>query len=322
MTIPPRQLDRFRAGFEALAGAPARLGIAVSGGADSLALLLLAAAAFPGKVSAATVDHRLRKESALEALHVEDICARIDCPHAILDVTVPDAPGGLQAEARAARYAALAGWAAAEGVSHLATAHHADDQAETVLMRLQRGSGVGGLGGIRPLRREESGLLVVRPLLGWPKAELVHLVSEAGIGFVEDPSNLDERFDRAAMRRFLRDNPQFEPHRLARTAAAAREADEALAWAAERIWAERCTPAHEGLSIDPQGLPREIRRRLLSLAIGRLRGEMGLAWTGTEDVEGLLAALEAGETATRADLLASGGPIWQLRPAPPRRRYG
>lgn len=320
MAIPPRPVERFRYDFEALAGAPARLGVAVSGGPDSLALLLLASAAFPGKVAAATGDHRLRKESAIEALHVEDVCARIGCPHTILDVSVPDGPGGLQAEARAARYAALGSWAAAEGLSHLATAHHADDQAETVLMRLQRGSGVGGLGGIRPLRREENGLLIVRPLLGWTKAELVHLVSGAGIGFVEDPSNTDERFDRAAMRRFLRDNPQFEPHRLARTAASAREADEALAWAAERLWPERCTHTGEGLSLDVQDLPREIRRRLLSLAIGRLREEMELPWTRTEDVEGLLSALEAGETATRAGLIASGGPIWHLRPAPPRRR--
>ena len=138
---PSRELvARFRRDAEALAPGFARLGVAVSGGPDSLALLLLAQAAFPGLVEAATVDHRLRPESTIEALHVEDICARLGCPHAILDVEVPDGPAGLQAEARGARYRALGLWAEARGLPHVATAHHADDQAETVLMRLQRGS--------------------------------------------------------------------------------------------------------------------------------------------------------------------------------------
>lgn len=318
MLPSPNDAQRFRRDFEALGGSPERIGVAVSGGADSLALLLLAAAAFPGRVAAATVDHKLRSESALEALHVEDICARIGCPHSILEVDVPDGPGGLQAEARSARYRALAGWAGSRALTHLATAHHADDQAETLLMRLQRGSGVGGLSGIRPARREGE-LLLLRPLLGWTKAELVHIVSEAGIGFVEDPGNSDRRFDRARMRRFLRENPQFQPHRLGRTAAALREAHEALSWAADRLWSERCQCSKGEVRIDPQGLPREIRRRLLSRAIGALAARQERPWTEEEDVEGLLAALEAGESSTRAGVVGQGGATWRLRIAPPRR---
>lgn len=320
LSPPPDQITRFRAAFEAIAGGPERLGIAVSGGADSLALLLLAASAFPSEVEAVTVDHGLRPEGMLEALHVEDICGRLGCPHTILAITVPDGPAGLQAEARAARYAALGHWARQRGISRLATAHHADDQAETLLMRLQRGSGIGGLSGIRPVRRDGE-LLIVRPLLGWTKGELVHLVANAGVEPVDDRSNRDPRFDRTAMRRFLRENPQFQPPRLARTAAALREADEALDWAAGELAEDRITSAAGEWRIDPAGLPRELRRRLLARAIAALREACGIepAWTGGEDVEGLLATLEEGGTGTLAGVMARGGAFWHLRQAPPRR---
>jgi tRNA(Ile)-lysidine synthase len=321
MALPspaPEHVARFRRDLQALAPSSERLAVAVSGGPDSLALLLLAHAAFPGTIEAATVDHRLRKESVVEALHVEDICERLGCPHTILEVSVPDGPAGVQAEARHARYAALSRWAEARGIAALATAHHADDQAETLLMRVQRGSGVAGLSGIRPTR-PEGDLLLIRPLLGWTKAELVHIVASAGIEVVDDPSNHDPRFDRAAMRSFLRDHPQFDPQRLARTAAAAREANEALDWAAEQLAEDRITAQGGEWRIDPTALPRELKRRLLLRAIALVRESHALPpWTG-EDVEGLLTALEAGETATRADILARGGAFWQLCLAPPRR---
>ena len=318
---PPReQIDRFRAVVEGLASRPERLGLAVSGGADSLALLLLASGAFPGRVEAATVDHGLRRESMVEALHVEDICERAGCPHTILAASVAAGAAGIQAEARTARYAALAGWAQARGIFHLATAHHLDDQAETLLMRLQRGSGVGGLSAIRPVR-QQGDLLILRPLLAWTKADLVHLVARAGIEPVEDPSNHDIRFDRTAMRRFLSDNPQFSAQRLARTAAAAREADEALDWAADQLAEDRITSAGGEWRIDPAELPRELKRRLLVRAIALVREAHAIEppWTGSEDVEGLLAALESAGVATLAGIMARGGLCWHLRPAPPRR---
>ena len=321
-TPPPADLvARFRRDLEALIGSPSqRIGLAVSGGPDSLALLLLAEAALPGAVEAATVDHRLRPESAIEALQVADLCARLGVPHALLPVTVPDGPAGLQGEARKSRYAALAGWAQGSGIAFLATGHHQDDQAETLLMRLRRGSGVGGLAGIRPVRRDE-GVTVVRPLLGWSKAELVHLVASTGIEPADDPSNRDDRFDRTAMRRLLSGDGGFEPQRLARTASALAEADEALDWAADALAEDRCTSAGGEWRIDPAGLPRELRRRLLSRAIGEVRAEHGLgpAWTGSEDVEGLLAALETGGAGTLGGVAARGGSVWHLRLAPPRR---
>ena len=316
----PDLVARFRKDLEALIGAPERLGLAVSGGPDSLALLLLACDAYAGRVRAATVDHGLRKESTIEALHVEDICARLGCPHSILAVTVAEGRAGVQGEARRARYDALAAWAAAQDIDHLLTAHHADDQAETVLMRVQRGSGVGGLSGIRPVR-SEGAVTVARPLLGWTKADLVHLVSAAGIEPVDDPSNRDPRFDRVAIRAFLSANAQFDPLRLARTASACAEADAALDWAADQLAEDRTTAQGGEWRIDPTGLPRELKRRLLARAIAEVRREHGLEppWTGNEDVEGLLSALESGAAGTLAGVMARAGPFWHLRPAPPRR---
>ena len=148
----------------------------------------MAQAALPGQIAAATVDHGLRAESAGEAAMVAEFCGELGVPHATLAVTL--APGNLQAEARAARYAALAGWMAEQGLSALATAHHADDQAETLLLRLGRGSGVAGLAGVRASGTVPgTNLALLRPLLGWRRAELAAVVAAAGMTAVQDPSN-------------------------------------------------------------------------------------------------------------------------------------
>src|SRR4051812_14140111 len=141
-------VERFTRDLAALGAVEGPLTVAVSGGPDSLALLLLTAAG-PMPVLAATVDHRLRAENAGEAAFVADTCRDLGVAHEILPVTVERDGDGLQAAARHARYAALAGWMDRHGATVLLTAHHADDQAETLLMRLQRGSGVRGLAGIR-----------------------------------------------------------------------------------------------------------------------------------------------------------------------------
>ncbi|HEX8401968.1 MAG TPA: tRNA lysidine(34) synthetase TilS [Allosphingosinicella sp.] len=317
---PPSDLiARFRADLEALA-TPDRLAVAVSGGPDSLALLLLAAAAYPGRIAAATVDHGLREASGWEALHVEDICNRLGCPHTILSVQVAQGRAGLQGEARAARYEALAQWAERERLPVLATAHHLDDQAETLIMRLARGAGVGGLGGIRPSRRQ--GVLhIVRPLLGWTKAELVHLVARTGVEPIDDPSNREPRFDRTAARKLMADTALFDPRRLARTASAAREAEEALDWAAEQLLEDRLTAQGGEWRLDPSGLPPAFKRRLLVRALAEVRAAHGLPASATAgpDQDRLLAALDSGATATLAHVLARGGPFWHFRLAPPRR---
>src|SRR5580765_3765844 len=121
-----RQIARFRADLEALTGgAPERLGLAVSGGPDSLALLLLANAAYPGRVHAATVDHGLRPEGAAEAAFVAGICGELAIPHATLRAEMRET-SNIQAAARARRYALLGQWVAEIGAAFLATAHHLD----------------------------------------------------------------------------------------------------------------------------------------------------------------------------------------------------
>ncbi|WP_242119653.1 tRNA lysidine(34) synthetase TilS [Sphingomonas lacusdianchii] len=153
MTLPPEAIARFATDLRALAPTPTTatpLALAVSGGPDSMAMLALAAAAFPNAVIAATVDHRLRAASAQEAAMVAGWCHANHIPHATLSPDHPPAGASIQAQARHLRYALLADWALAANAVALATAHHADDQAETFLMRAARGSGPAGLAGIRP----------------------------------------------------------------------------------------------------------------------------------------------------------------------------
>lgn len=315
LLLPPADLaTRFARDLVALVDEGERVGLAVSGGADSMAMLLLAAAAMPGRIEAATVDHGLRRESLIEALHVEDICQRLGVAHTIVSVEVPGGGEGLQGEARRARYGALADWAGRRGLAAVATAHHAEDQAETLLMRLRRGAGVGGLASVRP-RRMEGAVAIVRPLLGWSRAELAALVAATGIEPVDDPANRDPRFDRTEARRLLAREPWLEPRALARSAGALREAEEALAWTAERLWRERVVLG-AAVELDPAGLPAELRRRLV---LGALR-EAGGGEPRGEEVARLLAALERGEVATLAGVKCSGGARWRFEPAPPRRK--
>lgn len=309
-------LARFRADVAALTGpAPERIGVAVSGGPDSLALLLLAQAAFPGRVHAATVDHKLRPESAAEAAFVAGICAGLEVPHATLPADEPIA-GNIQSAARILRYRLLGRWARAQGLAFILTAHHQDDQAETLLMRLQRGAGLAGLAGIRP-RAEIEGLAIVRPLLGWTRAELGALVAAAGLQAVRDPSNEDESYDRARMRRRLAEAGWIDAAALARSAGALAEADAALDWSVERLVAERVATAQSGLTFDARDVPAELRRRLLLRLLASLvpadppRGDA---------VQRLLAILEAGGAATLAGVKCEGGPLWRLTPELPRRK--
>jgi tRNA(Ile)-lysidine synthase len=145
------QTDRFAHDLDGLIAPGARLGVAVSGGPDSLALLLLAATARPALVEAATIDHGFRAEGRDEAEMVAGVCERLGVPHAILTARWPETPtSAIQERARHERYRLLGYWAEERGLAALATAHHADDQAETVVMRFARGSGVRGLAGMRP----------------------------------------------------------------------------------------------------------------------------------------------------------------------------
>jgi tRNA(Ile)-lysidine synthase len=253
---------------EAIGEEQAKLAVAVSGGPDSIALLLLAAAALPGRVEAATVDHRLRRESAQEAADVAALCARIGVPHAILGVEV--APGNVQAEARAARYAAMASWMEQRHLAALATAHHADDQVETLLMRLNRASGVAGLAGARS-RGQIPGTAIplLRPVLGWRRAELAQVVADAGLAAAQDPSNADDRFDRVRIRKALADADWLDVAAIAQSAEHIAEADAALDWMAALEWRSCVKKEPMGLGYRPQG-PRAVVLRVIARAVREL----------------------------------------------------
>jgi len=294
----------------------ARVGVAVSGGPDSLALLLLAAAARPGLVEAATVDHSLRPESRAEAEMVAGVCKTVAVPHSILTLDWPKAPqSNLQARAREARYEVLGAWALERGLTAVAAAHHADDQAETLLMRLARGAGIGGLGSVRARRPLVKGVQLVRPLLGWRKAQLAALVANAGVKPVDDPSNRDPRHDRVRMRQWLKGADWADPERLAASAAWLNEADEALDWALAPLAETRVTRDGGSLVVDPSGLPRELQRRLLLAAFA----ELGAPRPRGPELGRALDKLRKGGTTTLAGLKLEGGTAWRLRFAPPRR---
>ena len=276
--------------------------------------MLLAHEALPGRIAAATVDHRLRAESAGEAAMVARLCAASGIPHAVRAVSV--APGNVQAQARSARYAALADWAAAEGLAALATAHHADDQAETLLMRLNRGSGVAGLAGVRA-RGVVPGtqLPLLRPLLGFRRTELAEVVTAAGLEPVNDPSNFDDQFDRARLRKALDGADWLDVSALAASAAHLADADGAIEWAAQREWNECVSRAPLGLTYRPQA-PRAAALRVIARIVRELGGEevRGSA------VARLFDSLMARETASIGNLVARTTPEgWSFTKAPPRR---
>ena len=320
----PEVRGRFIADHNALlelAGLPvtAPIGVALSGGPDSVALLLLVAKIGAGPVKAMTVDHGLRAEAATEAEAAGAVATALGVPHQIVRVTVAPAGEGVQGEARRARYFALHKWAREEGLAAVLTAHHADDQAETLLMRLARGAGVSGLAGIRPCRpideRDPDGPKLLRPLLGWRKADLEAIVAAAGIEPARDPSNRDARFGRTAARALLAETPWLDPARVAASASHLRDAEEALDTLAQRFFAESCRVEDGYVLLAPGGAPRDIVRRALSLLFSR---HFQVRPDGP-GLDRLTAILGRGGTATLADVMATGGVTWRFRPAPPRR---
>ena len=316
--VPERTLvTRFAHDLDALIAREARIGIAVSGGPDSLALLLLAAAARPGLVEAATVDHALREGSRAEAEMVAKVCERLGVPHAILAAEWPDKPAtAIQQRARAERYRLLGQWAADRSLDAIAVAHHLDDQAETLLMRLNRGSGVRGLAGMRPLATVPGGdIPLLRPLLGWRRAELEAICANAGLDPARDPSNADEQFERVRVRRALAEADWLNPEALAASAAHLAQADEALDWIAESLAFARVTDHANALSIDADGLPNELQRRLMKTAFARFHAPEPRGAELTRALD----ALAGGRTVTLSGLKLEGGRKWRVSKAPPRR---
>jgi tRNA(Ile)-lysidine synthase len=313
-------VDRFTADLDPLIPPGRRLGIAVSGGPDSLALLLLAVAARPDSVEAATVDHGLRAESRNEAEAVAAICDDLGVPHAILAVQWRDKPTtAIQERARRERYRLLRFWAEEGGLAAVATGHHADDQAETLVMRLKRGAGLRGLAGMRPRTISAgSAVRLIRPLLGWRRRELEEICAAAGVTPVVDPSNRDERFERVRIRDALAASDWLDPAALAASAAHLADAETALEWAVRETWKKAVRERGGGLTYDPAGIPSEISRRIVGRAVGDLATEGEGELRGGE-LDRLLGSLRNGETATLRGVRCDGGAEWRFSPAPPRR---
>ncbi len=298
----PVSLEEARRLFEPLRHYP-KLAIAVSGGSDSTALMWLVARWAKGNgpsLTVLTVDHGLRAESAAEARAVKAAAAeRLGLPARILAWRGAKPEAGLQAAAREARYGLMSRWCEKHGVPALLTGHTLDDQAETFLMRLSRGSGLNGLSSIGEGRWGLT--LILRPLLGVSRDRLRATLSAQGVGWIEDPSNEDHRFERVRWRKAL-----------------ARLADEGLTAAAIARSAERLGRARLAIEAETNALlgravvsesedrveidlpiyaeaPEEMRIRLLQALLQRI----GSQSPELSAIERLAAWLESGQGTAR-----------------------
>ena len=291
-----------------------------------------------------TIDHGLRAESAAEARDVKCLARSLELPHRTMRWTGPKPKTGLPAAARAARYRLLAQAARAHGATHIFTAHTRDDQAETLLMRMMRGSGIAGLAAMAR-QSERDSVLLARPLLHVAKSQLVATLRKAKVGFADDPTNRDVNFTRPRIRAVMpvlaaEGGDARNLARLASRLARANAALEVLVDGAERYLAIRDREAWhsrvDAKALDFRifdfrafaGMPEEIRLRLLQRAIDRF-GHEGPAELGK--LEALLSALDgmvAENTAARRPRLKrtlAGALISvidgriRIEPAPPRR---
>lgn len=188
--------------LDALRSVDGKLGVALSGGGDSLALLHLLKEQTSLDLYAVTFDHGLRTTSAAEALTAGEMCAAIGVPHHILRWEPEDLKGNMQDAARTARRAGISAWARERGIGAVALGHTADDQAETFLMRLARGSGVDGLSAMDTVI-EAAGIAWLRPLLHVRREDLRDYLTAKGLTWVDDPSNTDRGFERVRVRQAL-----------------------------------------------------------------------------------------------------------------------
>ncbi len=297
------QADDLRALISTHFGSDTRpLGIAVSGGSDSLALLHLMGDWSGAPLRCVTVDHRLRAESMDEAAHVADICAGLGLPHDTLVWDSWDGQGNLPAVARRARYALMAEWAQAHGLAGIALGHTADDAAETLLMRLARRAGVDGLAAMQS-RRAEGAVTLHRPLLQASRADLRRYLVARDIPWIDDPSNTDGRYRRTQARRALE---ALAP--VGVTAGALADVAEHLAEARDtlRYYAAQEARAlthfqHGDLLLDTApfaALRADIARRILSAGLNWITGA-GYGARGP-DLTRLLLRLNAGQGSTLA----------------------
>jgi tRNA(Ile)-lysidine synthase len=333
----PVSATEAKALFSDLASLPA-LVLAVSGGPDSTALMMLAArwreARRSGpKLIAVTVDHALRAASTAEAASVGRLARKLGIAHRTLRWTGRKPTTGLPQAARQARYRLLSDAARKAGAAHILTAHTLDDQAETVLIRLLRGSGITGLAAMARISSVPGNEVIklVRPLLDIPKARLLATLRAANIPFADDPTNRDPRFTRARLRGLLPQLAQegLDARRLALLARRLKRADAAIEAAVDRAAAELAVDAGSPgpLAFEAKAyarLPAEIALRLIGRTVANVGDEGPVELAKLEALkEALDAAQKAGKARFRRSLAGAmvtfaGGKIAVER-APPRR---
>jgi tRNA(Ile)-lysidine synthase len=303
---------------------PAVLGVAVSGGGDSTALLHLmhGFCALQGtKLRAVTVDHGLRKGSDAEAQAVADFCHSHGIAHDRLKWQGWDHSGNLQNEARKARYALITEWAHRHGITTVALGHTADDQAETFLMRLARRAGVDGLSGMAP-RITRAKITWVRPLLGASRGDLREYLLHQKITWIDDPSNDDKEFERIKMREALKVLTPLgiDVSGLAQVAGQLAEARSALNWQCFLVARDLVTIDAGAVVMYERLLriqPDEIQRRLLVRALNWISGQAYPARRGA--IGTIMAAIRKGQasTADGCQIRRISGAIWVFRELKP-----
>jgi len=283
----------------------------------------------PAEIAVASINHGLREEAADEVALVESVCAALGVPFTAIEVSL--GRGNLQAKAREARYQALNEWALSQGIAAVATAHHADDQAETLLMRLVRGSGLHGLAGVRASADLPGGdVALIRPLLWARKAELEALVEAAGLIPARDPSNADHNFDRVRMRDHLADHEWLDAEAIATSAGHLAEAARALEWYAQKDWEEQVVfeegvegPSYRYVANAPRVIQIDTLCRIVSALGGRVtRGETGraaerLCRGENASLGGVLATADI----QKVDGSTTQQRVWLFRPEPPRNTH-
>jgi tRNA(Ile)-lysidine synthase len=289
-----RELDALFHDFSGHAG----ILLAVSGGPDSTALMWLAARWRDARKNApalvaASVDHRLRPEAKREAAEVAKLAKQLKIPHHILSWRGKKPKSGVPEAARNARYELLLALAKKTGADAIVTAHTRDDQAETMLHRIGRGSGVTGLAGIRR-KTTRNGIEILRPLLSIPKARLEALLRKNGVSYAVDPTNSDPRFLRPRLRKLAPELARegIDAARLSLLAKRLARVEAAIEAAVREALPRATLRANEGsVQYDARtlfALPEEIGLRLIARAVNRV-GHEGPAELGK--LESLHAAL-------------------------------
>ena len=276
-----------------------RLGVAVSGGSDSLAVLVALAEWGGAEIFAVTVDHGLRPEAADEAIAVAKHCQQLGIKHDVLRWSGWDGDRNLMQSARDARYSLIAAWARERGIDDVALGHTRDDVAETLLMRLQRGAGLDGLSAMAD-RTKRHGVTFHRPALGLSRAELRSLLVAREIEWIEDPTNEDLRFDRAKVRKIIT-ALDLDSEALAQTAMYLRDARDALSEIATGVAQAHVQWDAGDVLIDLEALraqPKDIVRRILRAALAYVSGS-GFGPRGPALIRAMEGVLAGEETALK-----------------------